>query len=157
MESRVINFKAGFDVTFTSETPDKNTFICVVKAGSRTPIAHYHESFDETVKCLKGTITVFLGGKTFELTEGESLLIPKGVVHQIANKTPNTIEFYCEIIPGVFGYEYFHDIAIVTNVDGIPDMDEFMKIMKSYGLIPVIGLKQSLIFAVLRFIRLFKK
>ena len=72
MESRVINFKAGFDVTFTSETPDKNTFICVVKAGSRTPIAHYHESFDETVKCLKGTTTVFLGDKTFELTEGES-------------------------------------------------------------------------------------
>lgn len=157
MDSRVINFKAGFDVSFISEAPDRNTFTCVVKAGSRTPIAHYHEHFDETVKCLKGTTTVRVGSKIIQLSEGESLLIPKGVVHQISNRTQNTIEFYCEVLPGVFGYDYFRDIAIITNVDGIPDMDRFMKTMKSYGLIPVIGFKQSLVFAILRFIRRFKK
>lgn len=157
MESRTINFKAGFDVSFNSETPDKNTFTCIVKAGSRTPVPHYHEQFDEKVKCLKGTTTVILNGKTISLNEGASLTIPKGAVHQITNRTKDTIEFYCEITPGVFGYQYFHDISIVTNVTGIPDMDKFMRIMKSHGLIPVLSLKQTMVFAVLRFIRKFKK
>jgi hypothetical protein len=97
-----------------------------------------------------------LSGKTFELGQGDSLLIPRGQVHQIANKTNETIEFLCEIRPGIFGYEYFRDIATVLNTNGLPDFEALKAIMRSHGLVPVLGLKQSLIFGLLRLVRSFK-
>lgn len=157
MEPKEIKFKGGIDVYFLSESPDLNTFKCVVRAEARTPVPHYHEKFDETVKALAGTTTIILDGKIIHISPGETVLIPRGTVHQIANKTRQTIEFLCEIRPGIFGYGYFRDIAAVVNVKGPPDIDRFKTIMRSYGLVPVINFKQSVIFAVIRVIRLFKK
>ena len=85
------------------------------------------------------------------------MVIQRGAVHQIANKTHDTIEFLCEIRPGIFGYEYFRDIATIINVKGPPDIERFKSIMRSYGLVPVISFKQSIIFGLIRIIRMFKK
>ncbi|MEO6131332.1 MAG: cupin domain-containing protein [Saprospiraceae bacterium] len=157
MESREIKFKGGIDVYFLSETPDLNTFKCTVHPDSRVPVPHYHENFEETVNGKVGVTTILLDGKTFQLGPGDSVVIPPGSVHQIANKTKQTIEFLCEIRPGIFGYEYFREIATIINVSGPPDIERFKAIMRSHGLVPVISFKQSLIFGLLRVIRLFKK
>jgi quercetin dioxygenase-like cupin family protein len=157
MEQKEICFKGGIDVYFLSESPDLNTFKCIVRPEARTPVPHYHEKFDETVKALVGISTILLDGKVIHLAPGDSVLIPRGAVHQIANKTKQTIEFLCEIRPGIFGYEYFRDIAAVVNVKGPPDIEQFKSIMRTYGLVPVINFKQSIIFALLRVIRIFKK
>lgn len=157
MASKEIHFKGGIDVSFLSESPDLNTFKCIVRPEARTPVPHYHEHFDETVKGLVGTTTVILDGKTILVRSGDSVLIPRGAVHQIANKSQETIEFLCEIRPGIFGYEYFRDIADFVNVSGPPDIERFKKIMRSHGLVPVINFKQSIIFGILRIIRIFKK
>jgi len=157
IETNQLVFKAGFNIQFLSEAPVANRFTCVVQPGSRTPMAHYHEHFDETVQCLKGITTLRLDGKTIQLRPGDSVVIPRGSVHQIANKTNDIIEFLCEIRPGVFGYAYFRDIEPLLNSEGLPDIERLKKIMKSYGLVPVIGLKQSLIFGILRIIRFFKR
>jgi len=157
MENKAIHFKGGFDVQFLSESPDLNVFKCIVQPESRTPMPHYHEQFDETVKSLTGTTTVVISNKSQQLHPGESVLIPRGSVHQIANKTNETIEFLCEVKPGIFGYEYFRDIEPVLNADGLPDIERFKKIMRSHGLVPVINFKQSVIFGLLRLIRVFKK
>jgi len=156
-ETKHLFFKAGFDLYFLSETPDENRFKCLVQAGGRTPMAHYHENFDETVHCIKGVTTVTIDGKTSQLRPGDSVVIPRGAVHQIANKTNDTIGFLCEIRPGVFCYSYFRDLDPVLNSPGLPDIERLKKVMKSHGLIPVIGLKQSLIFGIIRMIRIFKK
>jgi quercetin dioxygenase-like cupin family protein len=157
MEPRYIVFKGGFDVHFLTETTNINTFKCIVQAGARTPMPHYHEHFDETVRGLTGFTTVTLNGRMVEIGPGESILIPRGAVHQIGNKSKETIEFVCDVSPGVFGYGYFRDIADVLNMDGLPDIDRLKAIMKTHGLVPVIGLKQSLVFGVLRVLRQFKK
>ncbi|MEO7308898.1 MAG: cupin domain-containing protein [Chitinophagaceae bacterium] len=157
MELKEIYFKGGIDVYFLSESADLNIFKCIVRPGARTPVPHYHEQFDETVKGLIGTTTIISDGKVVELGPGNSILIPRGAVHQITNKTNQTIEFLCEIRPGVFGYEYFRDIAVVVNVKGPPDIERFKKIMRTHGLVPVISFKQSIIFALIRVIRMFKK
>jgi quercetin dioxygenase-like cupin family protein len=157
MEPKEIHFKGGIDVSFLSERADLNIFKCIVRPEARTPVPHYHEKFDETIKGLVGITTVRLDGKTIQLNPGDSIVIRRGAVHQIANKTNDTIEFLCEIRPGIFGYEYFRDIATIVNVKGPPDIERFKSIMKSYGLVPVISLKQSIIFGVIRVIRMFKK
>ncbi|HTM67024.1 MAG TPA: cupin domain-containing protein [Flavipsychrobacter sp.] len=157
MENKAIHFNGGFDVEFLSETPELNTFKCIVKPEARTPMPHYHEKFDEMVKSLVGTTTVVIDGKTSELTSGESVIIRRGSVHQIGNRTGQTIEFLCEVTPGVFGYKYFRDIEPILNADGLPDIERFKEVMRSHGLVPVINFKQSLIFGILRLIRLFKK
>jgi quercetin dioxygenase-like cupin family protein len=157
MESKEIHFKGGIDVSFQSETADLNIFKCIVRPEARTPVPHYHEKFDETIKSLVGITTIRLDGKTIQLNPGDSIVIPRGAIHQIANKTNDAIEFLCEIRPGIFGYEYFRDISTIVNVKGPPDIDRFKSIMRSYGLVPVISFKQSIIFGLIRVIRMFKK
>ena len=144
-------------MSFLSEAADVNIFKCIVPPEARTPVPHYHEKFDETVKSLVGITTVILDGKTIQLNPGDSIVIRRGAVHQIANKTSDTIEFLCEIRPGIFGYEYFRDISTIINVDGPPDIERFKKTMRSHGLVPVISFKQSIIFGLIRVIRVFKK
>jgi len=153
MKSREVKFKGGIDVQFVSETPQINTFKCIVQAKARTPVPHYHEKFDEKVTALVGTTTVTIDGKTTKLAAGNSALIPRGAVHQIANTTNETIEFLCEITPGIFGYEYFHDIEGIVNVEGPPDIDRFMAVMRNHGLVPVLGLKHKLIFAIVKVVQ----
>jgi quercetin dioxygenase-like cupin family protein len=157
MDTKEIKYNGGFVVQFLSETPEHNTFKCIVRSDARTPVPHYHEQFDETVKSLEGTTTVILNGNKHELGPGESIVIPRGAVHQIANKTKETITFLCDITPGVFGYKYFRDIEPIVNVKGIPDMEHFKKVMLRHGLVPVLSIKQSLVFGLLRIIRMFKK
>ncbi|MEO7306345.1 MAG: cupin domain-containing protein [Ferruginibacter sp.] len=157
MEPKEIHFKGGIDVYILSETSDLNTFKCIVSPEARTPVPHYHEQFDETVNGLVGTTTILLDGKVIQINPGDSVLIPRGTVHQIANKTKQAIEFLCEIRPGVFGYEYFRDIASIVNVSGPPDIERFKATMRTHGLVPVISFKQSIIFGLLRVIRMFKK
>ena len=156
-EAKHIFYKGGFDLYFLSESPVENKFKCIVQAKSRTPMTHYHENFDEIVQCLKGVLTVMIDGKSHYLKPGETVTIPKGAVHQIANKTDGTVEFLCEIRPGIFGYDYFRDIEPIVNAPGLPDIERLQKVMKNHGLVPVIGLKQSIIFAIIRIIRVFKK
>jgi quercetin dioxygenase-like cupin family protein len=157
MEPKEIHFKGGIDVSFLSETADLNIFKCIVRPEARTPVPHYHEKFEETIKGLVGITTVKLDGIIIQLNPGDSIVIRRGAVHQIANKTNDTIEFLCEIKPGIFGYDYFRDIATVVNANGPPDIERFKSIMKSYGLVPVISFKQSIIFGLIRVIGIFKK
>jgi mannose-6-phosphate isomerase-like protein (cupin superfamily) len=157
IEIKHISYKAGIDVFFLSESPVENKFKCIVQAKSRTPMTHYHENFDEIVQCTKGVVTVMIDGKAHQLKPAETVMIPKGAVHQIANNTNETIEFLCEIRPGIFGYDYFRNIEPIVNAPGLPDIEHLKMIMRTHGLVPVIGLKQSIIFAVIRLLRLFKK
>ena len=94
MELKEIRFKGGIDVVFLSETADLNKFKCIVQPEARTPVPHYHEKFDETIKGLVGITTIIVDGKTTQLSPGDSMVIQRGAVHQIANKTKDTIEFF---------------------------------------------------------------
>jgi mannose-6-phosphate isomerase-like protein (cupin superfamily) len=49
------------------------------------PIAHYHESWDETVYGLSGIATWTIAGREVSLVQGESAFIPCGTVHSFAN------------------------------------------------------------------------
>jgi quercetin dioxygenase-like cupin family protein len=114
-------------------------FKCVINAGAKIAAAHYHENFDETVYGLKGIATYTVDGKTIELRPGDSLFIQRGVVHAFANKSDEVIEFLCVTAPGLFGPDYFKDIAEVINAGGPPDMAKLKQVMNNHGLVPVMG------------------
>ncbi|HEU4719479.1 MAG TPA: hypothetical protein VFU15_16665 [Bacteroidia bacterium] len=60
-------------------------------------------------------------------------------MHAFANKTDETIEFLCVANPGVFGPDFFKDVAEVINAGGPPDMAKLKQAMLHHGLVPVAG------------------
>jgi len=70
-----------------AETKDAiSIFRCDFPAGARIPLAHSHDGFDETVVVLEGEMTMVVEGKPHTLGAGESIHIPRGVVHGFAVK-----------------------------------------------------------------------
>ena len=138
----VIKF-GGMEVHFCLDATDTGNqitmFKCVISSGAKIAAPHYHKSFDETVYCLKGTVSYTVDGKAIELNPGDSLFIPRGAVHAFANKSNETIEFICVINPGLMGPDYFYDIAAIINAGGPPDMMKLKDAMLSHGLVPVVG------------------
>ena len=141
-QQEIIKF-GGIEIDFCLDAGDTKgaltMFKCVINAGAKIAAAHYHENFDETVYGLKGVATYTVDGKTIELRAGDSLFIPRGAVHAFANKSDETIEFLCVASPGVFGPDYFKDIAEVINAGGPPDMAKLKQAMLNHGLVPVAG------------------
>ena len=161
MSSEKILFKGGLEIQYSLDAADTGkqlvVFKCSIPSKARVPIPHYHKAFDETVYGVQGVTTYKVDSETIQLHPGDTIFIPRGVVHSFVNKTKETTEFLCYINPGIFSSSYFRDIAAVVNNDGPPDIDKIKEIMKKNGLVPVIDFKHALLFALVRIIRLFKK
>ena len=113
-------------------------FEFVVPARARVPIAHSHDSFDETVYGLSGFITWTLDGRTSRMGPADVLFIPRGHVHQFENLDAEDARALSVITPGLLGPEYFREIAEVLNAAGPPNVDRIMDVMKRHGLRPAV-------------------
>jgi quercetin dioxygenase-like cupin family protein len=111
-------------------------FEMTVQPNGRMPVPHYHESWDETIYGLTGTITWRIDGKDVHVSPGESVFIRRGVVHGFTNGTAEPASCLCTLTPGVLGPSYFKEIAAVL-ASGAPDPAKMKEIMLRYGLIPV--------------------
>ena len=56
-----------------------------VPAGSMAPPPHSHESWEETIYGVRGTLTWTVDGDASDVSPGEVLVIPRGVVHRFEN------------------------------------------------------------------------
>ena len=56
-----------------------------VPAGSMAPPPHSHESWEETIYGVRGTLTWTVDGVATDVSPGEVLVIPRGVVHRFEN------------------------------------------------------------------------
>jgi quercetin dioxygenase-like cupin family protein len=158
---RTISFKGGVEVHVLKDGRETGNeyceFLCVIRPGIRTPMPHYHALFDETVWGRKGVVTWTVDGKATDVGPADTLFIPRGAIHHFENRMKEPIEFLCRAAPGnAFGAQYFEDIATVLNVDGLPDFRRLQDVMKSHGLIPVLGFKRRVLFAVLGVVRKLK-
>ena len=113
-------------------------FEFVVPARARVPIAHSHDSFDETVYGLSGFITWTLDGRTSRMGPADVLFIPRGHVHQFENLDAEDARALSVITPGLLGPGYFREIAEVLNAAGPPNVDRIMDVMKRHGLRPAV-------------------
>ena len=132
------------EIKFLLEASDTNgaltMFEFLVPVGAKVPLPHYHESFDETIYGLEGIMTFTVDGKTVGLEEGQSLFIPKGVVHGFNNLSQQNAKALAVSTPGLIGSEYFKELAIIVNGGGPPDIEKIKVVFKKHGLVPVMGL-----------------
>lgn len=131
------------EIKFLLEASDTNgeltMFEFLVPSGAKVPLPHYHESFDETIYGLEGIMTFTVDGKTVELEKGQSLFIPKGVVHGFNNLSQQNTKALAVSTPGLIGADYFKDLAVIINAGGPPDIDKIEVLFKKHGLVPVMG------------------
>ena len=112
-----------------------DVFEMTVQPNARMPVAHYHDSWDETIYGLSGTTTFRIDGKDIDLKSGETVFIKRGVVHGFANRTAAPSTCLCFLSPGVLGPQYFRDMAALLK-GGTPDPARMKETMLRYGLIP---------------------
>ena len=64
-----------------------DAFEMTVQPNARMPVAHYHESWDETIYGLTGASTWRVDGRDIDLGPGETVFIKRGIVHGFTNRT----------------------------------------------------------------------
>lgn len=111
-------------------------FRMTVQPNARMPVPHFHESWDETVYGLDGTVTFRIDGQEVDIGPGRSAFIRRGVVHGFANATQEPATCLCILTPGKLGPGYFREIAALA-AGGAPDPARMKEVMLRHGLVPV--------------------
>jgi quercetin dioxygenase-like cupin family protein len=109
-----------------------------VPAGSRVAAAHSHDGYEETIYGLEGVLTWTIEGTATEVGPGEALCIPRGAVHQFANRGAVDAKALAVVTPGILGPDYFREVAAVLDgaADGPPDLAAIAAVMRRHGLTP---------------------
>ena len=130
----------ALQVTFRLDAHDTDgqatAFETRVPAGAFVPPPHSHDGFDETVYVLEGAFTFHLDGRRHDLDPGQALFIGRGQVHRFDNRGGADGVFLSVATPGVFGPDYFLDIAelLDASAGGPPDRELMTAAMARHGL-----------------------
>lgn len=111
-------------------------FLMTVQPNARMPIPHYHESWDEAVYGMNGTVLFTVGDEHVALDPGETLFIRRGIIHGFRNESAAPATCLCILTPGALGTEYFREVAALA-ASGSPDPMRMREVMLRYGLVPV--------------------
>ena len=129
-------------VRFMVEAADSNgsasVFECFVPAGSRMPLPHSHDAFEETIYGLEGVTTWSVDGETLEIRPGEAVCVSRGAVHGFDNQGSEEAKFLAISSPGVMTPDYFREIrdVLAANPGGPPDVAKVVEVMRRHGLTP---------------------
>ena len=118
-----------------AKTSSLGMFELTVPPGSNVPPPHSHSNNEECVYVLEGTLRYTVGTETRDLSTGQSMSTPKGVVHAFANPFATTAKALIVNSPDI-GAQYFRDIAAVVSAGGPPDKTALIAVMSNYGLVP---------------------
>lgn len=118
-----------------SGTESLGMFELTVPPGSNVPPPHSHSNNEECVYVLAGTLRYSVGTETRDLTVGQTMRTPRGVVHAFSNPFAETARALIVLSPDI-GAQYFREIAAVANAGGPPDKAALVSVMAKYGLVP---------------------
>jgi quercetin dioxygenase-like cupin family protein len=131
-------------MTFHVDAEQSNGSLTVfevdVPVGARVPAPHSHDAFEETIFGLRGTTTWTVDGAEIAIGPGESVCIPRGVIHGFVNDSEHEATFLAIASPGVFGPEYFRELGAVlaSAGGGPPDPGAVAAVMRRHGLTPAV-------------------
>jgi mannose-6-phosphate isomerase-like protein (cupin superfamily) len=111
---------------------------CDVVAEAGLPLPHSHDGFEETLYGLAGVTTFIVDGEEAEVGPGDTLCIRRGQVHSFM-AGPEDTSFLAIATPGVFGPEYFLEVAdvLARSEAGPPDPAALGAVMLRHGMTPV--------------------
>ena len=116
-------------------TDSMGVFELTVPPGSNVPPPHSHSNNEEIVYVLEGTLRYSVGPESRDLTPGQTMHTPKGVVHGFSNPFDVPARALIVLSPDI-GLQYFKDLAAVVNKGGPPDKAALVAVMDRYGLVP---------------------
>src|SRR3990170_5379158 len=111
-------------------------FKMTVQPNARVPAPHHHESWDEAVYGLSGSLTFRIDGQEVAIGPGQSTFIKRGAVHSFKNDTPEAASCLSVLTPGL-GPAYFRELSALMTAGAPPDPAKIKEIMQRYGLVPV--------------------
>jgi quercetin dioxygenase-like cupin family protein len=111
---------------------------CDIKANAGLPLPHSHDAFEETIYGLEGTTAFLVDGEPVDVGAGDTLCIKRGQVHSFMAKDRD-VSFLAVATPGVFGPDYFLEVAevVAAAAGGPPDAEAIAQVMLRHGLTPV--------------------
>ena len=118
-----------------SQNASMGIFELVIPPAANVPPPHSHSHNEEIVYVLEGTLRYTVGPATRDLTPGQTMHTPKGVVHGFSNPFDSIARALIVMSPDI-GAQYFKDVAVVTNAGGPPDKAALASVMSRYGLVP---------------------
>ena len=116
-------------------TGSMGVFELTVPPGSNVPPPHSHSNNEEIVYVLEGTLRYSVGPESRDLTPGQTMHTPKGVVHGFSNPFDAPARALIALSPDI-GLQYFKDVGAVVNKGGPPDKAALIAVMGRYGLVP---------------------
>ena len=116
-------------------TDSMGVFELTVPPGSNVPPPHSHSNNEEIVYVLDGTLRYSVGSESRDLTPGQTMHTPRGVVHGFSNPFDAPARSLIVLSPDI-GLQYFKDVAAVVNKGGPPDKAALVAVMGRYGLVP---------------------
>jgi quercetin dioxygenase-like cupin family protein len=111
-------------------------FEMLVPPEGTMPVPHRHRDWEETVYGMSGVTTWTVAGNAIEVGPGESLFIPRDVVHGFANRSGAPARCLSLLTPGVLGPGYFREIGAEIDRQTPPDPAKLRAIMERHGLLP---------------------
>jgi quercetin dioxygenase-like cupin family protein len=108
----------GDKVTFlvTGAESGEACFICevMVPPGGGPP-PHVHRNEDESFYLLQGTLTIQAGGRTYHVSPGDFLHLPRGIAHSFRNDGKVDAKMLATVSPA--GLEKFFEEAFYPATD----------------------------------------
>ena len=115
---------------------DYYVFENVVPPGAHVPL-HIHSQEDEILEVLEGELEVFLGGRTFQVSAGAVVFMPRDIVHAFGNVRQIPAKGRFVVSPGANFEKFIEELsALPTNQP--PDMAKVMEVFDRYGL-PIVA------------------
>ena len=74
--------------------------------------------------------------KLVQLKPGDTVFIPRGVVHGFVNETQAMAKMLAVLTPGVLGPEFFREVGALAKPGVPPDPAKVAEVMKRHGLVP---------------------
>lgn len=111
-----------------------------VPAGTKVPIAHSHDAYEETVYGLARVLTFTVDRRKTDIGPGQVLCIPRGAVHRFDNFRTGEAKMLAIVPPGVLRPNHFREIAAVIEAaaGGPPNPVAIAEVMRRHGLTPAL-------------------
>ena len=106
-----------------------------LRPGGLMPVPHHHRDWEETVYGLTGTTTWTVDGRMGQVGPGQTVHIPRGIIHGFTNDSDDTATCLCVLTPGVLAPAYFREMADLVS-GGKPDPVKLRDTMLRHGLVP---------------------